>query len=199
MYKIGITGGVGAGKSTVLSYLEKYDHCEILKADELASELKMPGQVCYDRLADLLGEDVLSPDGTIDNRKMAGKVFSDEQLLKEVNAIIHPEVKKEIIARMDALEKEGRVRFFFLEAALLIEEHYREEVLDELWYVYASEKTRRKRLRKSRNYSDEKITGIFQSQMSEAEFRAHADYVIDNDGPALRTALRLRKKMKEYS
>lgn len=85
---------------------------------------------------------------------------------------------------MQEVEKErslGRVDFFFLEAALLIEEGY-DRIVDELWYVYADEEVRRKRLKESRGYSDAKIDHIFHSQLPEEEFRRHCRRVIENNG-----------------
>lgn len=196
MRTIGITGGVGSGKSSILDYLSAHYNCVIIKADELAGELKLPGKSCYDSLVSLLGAEVLTEDGTIDNKKMAKLVFQNEALLKQVNEIIHPKVKEEILKRINDLKAEGKIDFFFLEAALLIEDHY-DEILDEIWYVYASEKVRRKRLKKSRGYSDEKIDSIMQSQLPEEEFRKHTDFVINNSGSKFCARFGIRRKMKE--
>ena len=93
MKLIGITGGVGAGKSLVLQLLQKHCRCRVLLADEVGNEVKLPGQPCYERLVELLGKQVLSSDGTIDRKKMAERIFADPALLDQVNGIIHPEVE----------------------------------------------------------------------------------------------------------
>ena len=92
--------------------------------------------------------------------------------------------------------KEARQKgfaFFFIEAALLIEDHY-DKIVDELWYIYADEDIRRKRLKESRGYSDEKIDGIFDSQSSDDTFRKHCSVVIDNSGSIKET----REQIKQY-
>ena len=79
---IGITGGVGAGKTKVLSYIEMNYRCRIIRADEAAHLLYEPGQECYRKLVGLLGQRILQADGTIDKAKMAGIIFQDQKLLE---------------------------------------------------------------------------------------------------------------------
>ncbi|MCR5672303.1 MAG: dephospho-CoA kinase [Lachnospiraceae bacterium] len=180
MKVIGITGGVGAGKSEVLGMIDKMCNCVIVKADDLARSLEQRGEVCFKPLVDLLGEDVIGDDGEIDSRKMAAKVFADgnEEVLKKVNAIVHPAVKKRIKKMISDAKRDG-ADWFFIEAALLIEDHY-DKIVDELWYIYADENVRRARLKKSRGYSDEKIDNIMESQSSDDTFRKYCRVVIDN-------------------
>lgn len=110
---------------------------------------------CYEPVIATLGRQILQEDGTINNKKMAEAIFASSEKLAQINAIIHPAVRTYIMEQI-RLERESGVNdFFFLEAALLIEEHY-DEVVDELWYVYASEQVRYKRLKDSRGYSDER-------------------------------------------
>ena len=181
MRVIGITGGVGAGKSEVLKLIEGICSCIIVTADDLARSLERPGEVCYEPLVRLLGRSVLSDDGQIDAAAMSRMIFAEgnEHILKEVNSIVHPAVKKRIRQMIDDAKCEGRADFFFIEAALLIEDHY-DKIVDELWYIYADEDVRRSRLRQTRGYSDEKISRIFDSQSSDETFRKHCDVIIDN-------------------
>ena len=178
---IGITGGVGAGKSVVLNYLKEKYPCEILVADDIGNEVKMPGGRCYEAFIELVGTDIVLEDGTIDRAKAAEKIFADDALLDEVNALIHPAVKDEVRERTAKAKEEGEVGFVFIEAALLIEAGYLPE-LDELWYVCAGENLRAKRLMEARGYSTERIEGIMNQQLTEEEFRKYADRVIVNDG-----------------
>lgn len=196
MKLIGITGGVGAGKTEVLGLLKKLCRCRVLPADEVGNEVKLPGQPCYERLVELLGRQVLAADGTIDKKKMAGMIFSDPSLLDRVNNIIHPEVKRYILEQVASERKKGEADYFFLEAALLIECGY-EAILDELWYVHADESVRTARLKESRGYSDEKIRQIFESQLSEADFRAHCSVVIENNGDLLETRRQLLAALRK--
>lgn len=191
---IGITGGVGAGKSEVLSLIKEACDCEILKADELANEIKLKGNQCYDELVKLLGEEVLDDNQEIDKKKMASMIFNDKELLGKINNIIHPAVKKEILRLIDSYRNAGKIDYFFIEAALLIEDGY-EAIVDELWYIYASKETRRERLKSSRGYSDEKIENIMNSQLDEMEFREHCKVVINNDKDIEETREQIRREL----
>lgn len=178
MHTIGITGGVGAGKSTILNYLQEEYHAYLIVADELAKELEEPGHVCYDRLVEAFGSKILDAEGNIDKKAFAGVIFSDPESLRIANSIIHPEVKSEILKRLQEQQEAG-TKLFVVEAALLIEEKY-DEILDELWYIYTDDAVRSERLKESRGYTDEKIRSIMRQQLSDEEFRSHCTVVIDN-------------------
>jgi len=179
---IGITGGVGAGKSAILDYLKNKPDTKVMLADEIAHELMVPGTQCYDRLKAEFGtEDIYQKDGFFDRIKLAQVIFSDDEKRKKLNGIVHPAVRKYVIGQAAYERKEGKIKLLVLEAALLIEEHY-DEICDELWYIYTSEENRRIRLKKQRNYSDEKINEIFNSQLTDEKFRKACRVVIDNNG-----------------
>lgn len=197
MRVIGFTGGVGSGKSRLLAYIKEQYNCRVLLADEAAHLVKEPGQPCYEQLIRLLGEEILHADGTIDKAKMAEKIFTDHALLLAVNGIIHPAVKERILSEIAAEREAGIYDFFFLEAALLIEEGYL-KVVDEMWYIYADESVRKMRLMQSRGYTEEKIAAIMQSQLSEEEFRKNCTVVIDNSGSFAKTKRQIDKKLGEY-
>lgn len=195
---IGITGGIGAGKSEILSYIRKHYICEIYLADEVAHQVKEPGTKCYEKLIELLGKEILSPDGQIDKGKMADRIFADAGLLEQVNDIIHPAVKEFLLEHLELAKQKGRTELFFVEAALLIEGGYR-ELVDEMWYIYASEDVRRTRLRQTRGYSDEKITHIMAKQLDEALFRKNCDFVIDNSGALEDSYRQIDKKLEAFT
>lgn len=178
---IGITGGVGSGKSRVLKYIRDNYDCEIITADDIGNEVKNPGEECYKAIVDILGEGILDNDGYIDRQKMAAAIYADESLRKKVNDIIHPAVIGRIKAKGNRARSEGRPPYFFIEAALLIECGFGSYV-DEMWYIYADEDVRRRRLKEGRGYSDDKIDSIMKSQLSDAEFREGSNHVIDNSG-----------------
>ncbi len=179
---IGITGGVGAGKSEVLAYIRKKDGVRVMLADEIAHKLMEPGTECYEKILRQFPEEKLClPDGNLDRGVLAHVIFTDEQKRLRMNGIVHPAVK-EYVARECRRERERKqISWLFLEAALLIEEGYK-EVCDELWYIWASEETRRKRLKEARGYSDERTDGILASQLTEEQYRKACQVVIDNDG-----------------
>lgn len=197
MKVIGITGGVGAGKSALLNYISEKYHCRILLADEIAHKVKEPGQACYEELVRLLSPEILNEDGTIHKGKMAARIFESEDLLRRVNGLIHPAVKKMILDEIAAARAEEKIDFLFVEAALLIEDGYL-DIVDEMWYIYAREEIRRGRLKESRNYSDEKIDAIMNSQLREEEFRKYCSVVIDNSEGLPAAFHQIDKKLGEY-
>lgn len=197
MRVIGITGGVGAGKSRILSYIKETYNCTILLADEAAHKVKEPGGPCYGQLIKLLSEDILDENGYIDKGKMAEKIFASESLLLEVNRIIHPAVKKFILQQIEEERKRACRDFFFIEAALLIEDGYL-EIVDEMWYIYAGEEIRKKRLKDSRNYSDEKIKSIMENQLTDEEFRKYCKVIIDNGGAFSDVCRCIDERLGEY-
>lgn len=195
---IGITGGVGAGKSKLLAYIKTHYYCEIYLADEVAHLVKEKGTACYERLRELLGDGILRPDGEIDRGAMAERIFGDEELLKQVNQIIHPAVQEYLLQRLAEAGNNPEVELFFVEAALLIEAGYR-ELVDELWYIHADADVRRERLERSRQYGPEKIANIMSRQLSEEQFRASCDFVIDNSGGLEESFRQIDKKLEAFS
>ena len=184
---IGITGGVGAGKSAILEYIDRMPDSRVMLADQIAHELMEPGSECYNRLKQLFAkEDVFLPEGGFDKLKLATVIFGDDRKRNLLNDIVHPAVKDYVVQQFEAEKNKGELQILVIEAALLIEEHY-DEICDELWYIYTDEKNRRLRLKESRGYSDEKIDNILASQLSEDEYRAHCRVVIDNNGDITKT------------
>ena len=193
---IGITGGIGAGKSEILNYIRQYYKCEIYLADEVAHLVEKPGMPAYGALVELLGREITGEDGRIDRGAMAGKIFADPRLLQQVNGIVHPAVKIFLTERLKESEKAREADLFFVEAALLIEGGYL-TLVDEMWYIYADEEVRRRRLRQARGYSDEKISRIMSSQLPETAFRENCGFVIDNSGDLQDSFAQIDRKMAE--
>lgn len=175
MRTIGITGGVGAGKSQVLALMKEYFDAEVILADEVAHELMEPGGSSFEGIRARYGDRVLLPSGQIDRKMLAGIIFQNEKERLAVNAIVHPLVKEEIKKKI----KNSSKCLVVVEAALLLEDHY-DEFLDEIWYVYAPEEERIQRLIKSRSYTRQKALDIINSQKSDEEFRQCCSLVIDN-------------------
>ena len=198
MRLIGVTGGVGAGKSEVLNYIKKHYKCRIYLADEVAHLVKKKGEDCYFALVDLLGKDILAEDGEINKSAMASKIFADDDLLERVNAIVHPQVRIYLENRVNEARESADTEIVFIEAALLIEAGYKEFV-DELWYIYADVEVRKKRLMQSRGYSEEKISQIMEAQLSEEAFRKECDFVINNSGTLADSYRQIRRKLREYT
>ena len=197
MKVIGVTGGVGAGKSAVLGWLDKRPGCRVIMADQAAHRLEEPGEACYGPLTALLGTEILDASGRIDKGKMAARIFGDGELLQKVNGIVHPAVKTYLLHQIEKERTAGKLSLLFIEAALLIEEGYG-EIVDELWYICSEESVRRQRLKESRGYTDEKIDSIFKSQLSEQDFRTHCDVVIENNGTLEEVYTQIEKELGEY-
>ena len=185
---IGITGGIGGGKSSILNFISSHYIAEIYYADEIARELELPGTIVYDRLVSIFGEDILENDfdHVIDKKKFAQVLYSNKANLDKANMIIHPAVENYLIEKMRAAVKMHETELFFIEAALLIENGYN-DIVDEMWYIYADNDTRIKRLMEDRGYTKKKAISIMESQLSDKDFRDNSDVIIDNSGD-LKTA-----------
>ena len=196
MRSIGITGGVGAGKSEVMAYLQEQYGAAVILADDVGHSLMQKGNDCYEEIRRLFGDTVLDPQGELDRKAIAEQVFCKPELLQALNTIIHPAVKSHVLRTFELEEKAGR-KYVFLEAALLVEEQY-DEICDELWYVYAEESVRAERLRKSRRYSEEKIRSMMAAQLSDEEFRKACGFVLDNSGDFKETIRQVDQRMRQY-
>ncbi len=182
MIFLGITGGVGAGKTAILNYLGEQESVRILLADEIAHDVMEPGSACYEELKTLFCEDdVFLPEGGFDRPALAQVLFFDDDKREALNGIVHPAVKAYVKEQLALERARGELHLLVFEAALLLEEHY-DELCDELWYIFTTEANRRERLKQNRGYSDAKIDAIFASQLTEETFRQHCKQVIDNNG-----------------
>lgn len=195
MRVIGVTGGVGAGKSTVLDYLEKAYGARVILADVVGHEVMEPGKMAYKKIVEYFGEEVLGGDRQIDRKMLGAIVFGDSEKLRILNGIIHPEVKQEILERVRQAKNAGE-KYVVVEAALFLEEKY-DAFCDETWYIYTNEEIRRVRLRSSRGYTDEKITQILANQKSHEEFLKRCDLMIDNNGTAEETRRQIDRRMRQ--
>lgn len=191
MKVIGLTGGIGAGKTQILNYLNDKYGASICQADEVAKKLQKKGAPVYDEIVAHFGEEILDEKGEINRSKLADIVFADEKELKILNEIVHPAVKEEI-RRKIAAEERKCTSLFLIEAALLIEDNY-EEICDEFWYVYVKKDVRKNRLTYARGYQPEKIDEIMAVQLPKEEFLKNCDRVIDNNGVFVETMLQLDK------
>ena len=177
MKVISITGGVGSGKSEVLRILQEEFGADIIIADKVAHQLMEPGKKGYGRVVAAFGTSLLSADGSIDRQRMAELIFSDKDSIEKMNSIIHPMVWSEIEYAIAHSDK----NLVAVEAALFDEEH--NAMFDEIWYIFTS-----------RGYSREKCLEIMANQVSEDEYRAQADRVIDNN----ETVEEIRTQIKSY-
>ena len=176
---IGITGGAGSGKSHIAELLTAhYKVCHI-NTDRISQSQMMKGGCVYQKVLDAFGVEFLGDDGEINRKKLGEYIFNHSAELVLLNEITHPPVKIEV----ERLIREAGVNGYeavLLESAILIESGYR-EICDEVWYVYATRETRKSRLLEKRGYSEARIRDMFRKQKTDKFFRAHSDYVINND------------------
>ena len=177
---IGITGGVGAGKSTILDYLSQKHNAYVIQADKIGHLVMEPGGLCYEQVIALFGRQVIKNDKTIDRGQVSDVVFGNELMRQSLDDIIHPAVREYILEEIKK-QKQAGCRLLIIEAALLLEEHY-EEFCDAVWYIHTDAEIRIQRLMDSRGYTRAKAESIIARQASEEFFREHADYVITNNG-----------------
>lgn len=193
---IGITGGIGSGKSTVLNILDKEYGAYIVETDKLAHKLMCPGQIAYKQIVEMFGTEILQHDKRIHRGRLGELVFHNKEKLQQLNAIVHPAVKDYILKDIVTKQSEGKITFYVIEAALLIEDGYK-LICDELWYVYATEEVRLQRLLEGRGGTSEKWLQVIENQSSEAFYRMNCDEVIDNSGSIAQTALNMKELLSK--
>ena len=196
MKVIGITGGVGCGKSFIMEQLQERYQAGIILTDLVAHDLMEPGGVSYQEIVAYFGTKILEPDGKINRQALGSIVFQDKEALLKLNSITHPNVKKEVIRRIEEMKRAKEVSIIMVEAALLIEEHY-DEICDELWFIDASDEVRIKRLMEKRGYTKEKCLSIMSNQLQRERFLEHCQRVIYNDKTKEDAVAQLDAIMKE--
>lgn len=190
---IGITGGIGSGKSEVVKILAKDFKAYTIIADDVAKRLSEKGNISYQLIVDCFGSEILLENGDIDRSKLAETVFKNNKRLSELNAYVHPFVKEAILKEVSDVKSGGVYAYIVIEAALLVDDGFK-DICDELWYIFSDENIRRKRLKASRNYSEDKIDSIIENQPGESAFKNACDRIIINN-----TNLEdLSRQIKEY-
>ncbi len=176
---IGLTGGIGSGKSTVSQFLAELGSA-IIDADKVGHEAFKPNTEAWREVVATFGRQILSPSGEIDRKKLGGIVFDNPEALQKLNQIVHPRAYDIVKSRLEECRRQG-VEVVVLEVILLIEAKWT-NLVDEVWVVVASEDTVVKRLKQQRGMSEEEILARIRFQLSTEERVKHADVVINNDG-----------------
>ena len=190
---LGITGGVGAGKSRILEILKQEYGARIIQADQVAAALEAPGEPGLLALTELFGIEILDRDGSLDRKAFARRIFTDEKVLDMVNQVIHPMTWKKI---QEMLEQEP-CPVTAVEAALFNEES--RSLCRHLVFIDTSEENRILRLMEGRGYSREKCLDIMKNQPDRAYFLQLSDYVIDNNGSLEAVRSQVRRMMEEVT
>jgi dephospho-CoA kinase len=177
--KIGVTGGIGSGKTAVCDIFARLG-VPVLHSDEISKELSNSNPVIRKKLLTLLGDNAYLPDGTLNRPLVASKIFSKKELRQKVEAVIHPQVEKERERRVKELIKQGH-RFMLIEAALIYEVGL-DEKLDSVIVVDAEEAARITRVRKRDAIPEEMVRVRMDTQLDVKKKVEKADYVIYNNG-----------------
>ena len=178
MFVIGLTGGIGSGKSTVSDML-RAKGAALVYADQVGHEVYQPGTHVLDEIVAAFGQQVVAGDGQIDRRKLGGIVFSDPEARRRLNAIVHPPMRRLMAQRLDELRRQGE-RVAVLEAAILIEAGWI-DLADEVWLTLVGPAEAARRLMARSGLSREDAEARIASQLSNQERLEHADVIIDTD------------------
>jgi len=190
MKTIGLTGGIGSGKSTVSQILSELG-AKVLDADKVGHQCYQPGTGTWQDVVDAFGQGIVAPDGSIDRKKLGAIVFGEPEALIRLNRIMHPRMYDIMADRIEEYRRDG-VEVVVLEAALLFEAGWT-PLVDEIWVTVASEPTVVQRAMERTGLPEEQILSRIRSQLSVEERIKKADLVIHNDG----SFDELRKKAEE--
>ncbi len=175
---IGLTGGIGSGKSTVSGFLAELG-ATLIDADKVGHELLKPDTEVWREVVAAFGKQILTPDGDISRKKLASLVFRSPRHLSLLNQLMHPEMKREIMARLLEYRRQG-VGVVVLEAPLLVEAGWT-EIVDEVWVTTASETTVLERLEQQTGLSQKESLARIRSQLPAKEQIKHADVVLNTE------------------
>ena len=187
---IGLTGGIGSGKSTVSQFLADLG-AVIIDADKIGHEVYLPDTVCWQELVKMFGNRILTADNTIDRKKLGIIVFNNPAEMKRLNSVVHPLMFEMAKQKIDDYRRQG-VKIVVLDAPILYETNWT-SLVDEVWVVVSNEANVIKRAVARTGLQEEQIRDRIRSQMSNEERIKRAQVVIHNDG----TAEDLKKKVKE--
>ncbi len=179
MLVIGLTGGIGTGKSEVAHLLEKLG-ARVINADKVGHEAYTPGSDSWRQVVEAFGEGILRANGEIDRGKLGAIVFSDPEQLARLNGILHPTMAGIVADDLEEFRSDG-VRVAVVEAALLLEAGW-DSLVDEVWTTDAPVEAVMGRLKERNGMSGEEVQKRIDSQMDRAERLARCQVVVDNSG-----------------
>ena len=199
MLRVGLTGGIASGKSTVASLLRDQD-CMVLEMDPLGHELLEPGQSAYDEVVREFGNSILGPGDAIDRAKLGAIVFADAAKRARLNQILHPRILDVVLKWFAALDRPGGPEFAVVEAALIVESGFHKQ-LDNLIVCWATPAQQMERLI-ARGLTREQAELRISSQMPAEEKRRLANEVIDCSGSMEETERQVKsvvERLKQLS
>lgn len=195
MIIIGLTGGIGSGKSTVSDIL-KEQGIPVVDGDRIAREVVEPHRPAYDEVVRVFGTEVLQRDGTLNRKRIGEIVFSDPEKLSVLNSITHKEIYRVILERLESLKETGTA-LVFLDVALLFETGF-DQLTDRVWVVDAPDAVRVERIQKRDGLREEEILKRIQSQMSREMRNTKGDLVLDNSKGREELKAQILQELKQY-
>jgi dephospho-CoA kinase len=177
---IGLTGGIGSGKSTVTKILAELG-APIIDADKVGHAIYEPSGPAYAEMVAAFGEGILAPDRTIDRKRLGPIVFADPNALRQLNSIVHPKMFARMKEMVESIRAAGERKPIVIEAAILIEANW-QSLFDEIWLVEAGAEQVVQRVEVERGLKREQTEARIRAQLSSDERRKHATSVIVNDG-----------------
>lgn len=176
---IGLTGGVGTGKSTVLEYIKENYNIYPLLTDLVGHRLQNKGEINYNLLVNEFGDKILNEDKTINRKILRELCFSDIKVLERVNNLTSENIMKAILEEIEIV-KNLFYDYIFIESAILFESGL-DKLCDEIWFVYSEEEIRIERIMRNRNYTRQMCEELIKKQLSEDEFKEKSTHIIYNN------------------
>jgi dephospho-CoA kinase len=192
---IGVTGGIGTGKSTVTRILAALG-AFVIDADYVGHDIYAPGTDGWESVVAEFGREIIARDGKIDRGKLGAIVFADPQRLARLNELVHPLIGREIERRIKEHRAAGGHQPIVVEAAVMIEAGW-DSLVDEVWVIVASREAVLSRVSRQRGCGVEEAEARIKAQLSDSERCRHADVVIDNSGTSADLTRDLEKIWKE--
>lgn len=176
MLKIGLTGGIGSGKSVVADFFSKLN-VPVIDADMISHQLTLPGSDCYKAIVNLMGKGFVTPAGELDRKKISQYIFSHLEKKIEIENILHPQVKRVMLEEVDSLKD---APYVILVVPLLFETDFI-DLVDRSLVISAPENTRINRIKERNGISEELIKNIIDSQIDQIGRMNKADDILNNN------------------
>lgn len=196
MKVIGLTGGIGSGKSTVLNYLLDNCNCVLILSDFVGANLRRKGEINYKKIVELFGSSILDENEEISTSKLREITFNDPEKLRQLEEIswgnIYDYIKEEIqvFIELDCFD------YIILESALMFESGL-DKLCDEIWFISVEKEERIKRIMANRNYTRKMCETVIKKQMKEDEFKERCQKIIDNSGDIKKLYKQIDEILKE--
>ncbi len=197
MKVIGITGGIGSGKSTVSSYLKDNNYV-VMDMDQYAKGVTAKGSPALDEIAEVFGSDMITEDGELDRKRMASVVFSDAEAKNKLERIVTDRVYEMTVEEIERYRTSGKYDIIFMDAPILFETGS-EKLTDFVWFVTARKEIRIRRVMERDGVSAEDVEARMASQMPEEVKAGRSDEIIDNSGGITELTGKIGELLEKYA